>query len=274
MDSPYCQILLKGFDVTMVKKRLIVSLLYADGFIVQSCNFKHTNVVGSMQIAIEFFNVWEADEIIILNVSRNKSTFDTFVEHVGDVSKTSFLPLSIGGWIDSLEKAEKLFNSGADKIVINTAIFNNPSLIKNITNSFGVQSVVASIDVRMIDGSYLVFVDRGTKNTKIKILDWVNTVENLGVGEIYLTSIDCDGMKKGYDLELMKIVADNADVPVIAFGGVQNFHDMVLCLKNTKVEAVSAGNPFHYTEQSTRVCKNILIESGIDVRVPNNYYNY
>jgi len=258
----------------MIKKRLVVSLLYADGFIVQSRNFRHTNIVGDIRISIEFFNVWEADEIVILNVSRNRNSFDTFVKHIKEVSKISFLPLSIGGWIDSKEKAESLFNNGADKVIVNTVAFDNPHVVNDIAKSFGEQSIVVSIDVRKIDGIHMVYVDRGLKDIKCDVITWAKKMEELGVGEIYLTSIDHDGSKNGYDLELMKKVSESIEIPVIAFGGVQDFHDMSVCLQETNVEAVAAGNPFHYTEQSTRIAKKELINSGIDVRVPNNYFNY
>lgn len=258
----------------MVKKRLIVTLLYRDGVIVQSINFKHTNVVGSMKIAIEFFNVWEADEIVILNVSRKENTMNRFLKDVKEVAKHSFLPLSIGGNIKSLNDAELLFNAGADKIVVNTEIFNRPEIISEIANSFGSQAVVASIDVKKIDDQHIVFVDRGRVNTGLEVLKYAKNVEEYGAGEIFLTSIDMDGSKKGYDLELMKKVSENVQIPVIAFGGIQDFNDMVKCLKTTSIEAVAAGNPFHYTEQSTRKAKRILLDAGIDTRVPSNYFNY
>ena len=255
----------------MIKKRLIVTLLYRDGVIVQSVNFKHTNVVGSMKIAIEFFNLWEADEIIILNVSRKEKSKDKFVADISEVAKYSFLPLSIGGYVKNIEDSKKLFNVGADKIVINTEIYKRPEVISEIANKYGSQAVVASIDVRRIENEYIVFVDRGRENTGIEVLEYAKKVEKLGAGEIFLTSIDHDGSKQGYDIELMKLVSENVRIPVIAFGGIQDFHDMARGFKETNIAAAAAGNPFHYTEQSTRKAKNILLAEKINTRVPNNY---
>lgn len=258
----------------MVKKRLIVTLLYRDGVIVQSINFKHTNVVGSMKIAIEFFNMWEADEIIILNVSRKENSTKRFLRDVEDVAKKSFLPLSIGGYVKNIDDAKLLFDIGADKIVINTEMFERPEIVTEIMQHFGSQAVVASIDVKKIDDDHIVFVDRGRVNTGIEVSEYAKSVESLGAGEVFLTSIDKDGSKEGYDIELMSKVSNSIKIPVIAFGGIQDFNDMVKCLNHTNVAAVAAGNPFHYTEQSTRKAKRILLDAGIDTRIPSNFFNY
>lgn len=258
----------------MAKRRLIVSLLYSNGVIVQSRKFAHTNVVGSMKIAIEFFNVWEADEIIILNVGRQDEKFDDFLADIREVARSSFLPLSIGGWITSMDRAKLLFENGADKIVINSAFHSSPELVRELAEIYGRQAIVASIDARLVRGRYIVYVDRGRQSTEIEATDWAKRVVNIGAGEIYLTSIDQDGQKKGYDLELMRSVSDLVDVPVIAFGGIQDFADMATCLETTKVDAVAAGNVFHYFEQSTRKAKRALLERGIDTRIPNNFERY
>lgn len=258
----------------MAKRRLIVSLLYNDGIIVQSRNFKHTNAVGSMKIAIEFFNVWEADEIVILNVARKDEDFDCFVDDIREVSKSSFLPLAVGGWVNSVERAKELFDNGADKVVINSMLMEDKNFAAEIVNRFGSQALTASIDARLEDGEHMVYVDRGRKAAGISAVDWAKQVEDLGAGEIFLTSIDQDGQKNGYDIELMDKVSSVVDIPVIAFGGIQEFPDMVRCLEATGVDAVAAGNVFHYFEQSTRKAKNALLDAGIDTRVPNNYFKY
>jgi len=254
----------------MLKKRLIVSLIYADGFLVQSRNFIHTNIVGSLEISMEFFNIWEADEIVLVNASRTDAYHNRFLEEVKKFSKLSFLPLSVGGWINSMERVDQFFQSGADKVIVNTHLFEDKLFAKSVTSKYGVQSLIASIDAKKVDGKYEVYIDKGKKRANIKVLDWVSYLTSIGIGEILLTSIDHDGTKKGYDVVLMQEVASNVDVPVIAFGGIYDFKDMVYCLKNTSVSAVAAGNVFHYFEQSTKMAKKILMESTIDVRIPSN----
>ena len=244
------------------------------GVIVQTRNFELTNVVGSMQIAVEFFNIWEADELSIINVSRADNNFDQFIQNIRDASKFSFLPITVGGWINSIERVKKCFMNGADKIMVNTKLFNDQKFASKIIKQFGSQALVASIDAKYKDGEHLVHIDRGRISTGISAVIWAKELEQIGVGEIFLVSIDQDGMKNGYDLELMKAVSDSVKIPVIAFGGVHDFNDMVICFKNTKIDAVSAGNVFHYFEQSTRIAKNILIENDIYTRIPNNYNEY
>lgn len=258
----------------MAKRRLIVSLLYRDGVIIQSRQFSHTNVVGSMKIAIEFFNVWEADEIAILNVSRTDTGFERFVRDVRAVSRSSFLPLSVGGWVTDLDRAKMLFDNGADKVVVNSALADTPELAQAIASTYGNQALVASIDAREEDGRHMVYVDRGRRPLGKAAVDWAREVESRGAGEILLTSIDQDGEKDGYDLPLMAAVSAAVDIPVIAFGGIQDFADMAACLETTRIDAVAAGNVFHFFEQSTRKAKNALISRGVDTRVPNNYFKY
>ena len=254
----------------MLKKRLIVSLIYADGFLVQSRNFSHTNVVGSLEISMEFFNIWEADEIILVNASRTNSYHDKFLSEVKQFSKLSFLPLSVGGWITSMDHVDQCFQSGADKVIVNTGLFENRNFAKEIVSKYGTQSLIASVDVRKSGDVYEVYTDRGSNNTGLDVIDWTKYLASIGIGEVFLTSIDNDGKKNGYDLTLMEKVSSNIEIPVIAFGGIYDFKDMVYCLARTQVSAVAAGNVFHYFEQSTKMAKKILIENDIDVRIPSN----
>ncbi len=258
----------------MAKRRLIVSLLYRDGVIIQSRQFSHTNVVGSMKIAIEFFNVWEADEIVILNVSRTDSGFERFVRDVAEVSRQSFLPLSVGGWLTDMTRVRALFDHGADKVIVNTRLFDDSRFANDVTGIYGSQALVASIDAKLEAGRHMVYVDRGRRATGLDAVAWAKEVARLGAGEIFLTSIDQDGEKDGYDLELMRAVSQAVDIPVVAFGGIQDFADMAHCLASTRIDAVAAGNVFHFFEQSTRKAKNELLRSGVDTRVPNNYFKY
>jgi len=251
----------------MLKKRLIVSLLWRNGALVQSINFKHTNVVGSVFTAIEFFNAWEADEIVLLNVGRQDEDFECFLAVVKALATQCFVPLSVGGWINSLERARKVIKHGADKIVINTQAYKAPDFIAKLAREFGSQCVIVSIDARKHDnGQYELFVDRGREATGIDPSTFAQKAENRGAGEILITSIDHDGSKKGYDLILVNKIVSAVNLPVIAFGGVGQWDHMVQGIQAGGAEAVAAGNIFHFYEHSSRVAKRHLADADIEVR--------
>lgn len=251
---------------------MIVSLLWRDGVLVQSINFKHTNAVGSVFTAMEFFNAWEADEILLLNVTREDTNFDKFLYTLKELSKLCFVPLSVGGWINSMERVDRIIEGGADKIVVNTCAFKNPEFITAISDKYGSQCGIISIDAKRSEkGYHEVFIDRGRCPTGIEVVEWAREAEKMGAGEILITSIDNDGSKKGYDTELVRSIVDAVRIPVIAFGGVGKWEHLVDGLNICRAEAVAAGNIFHYFEQSVRQAKRYLIESGLNVRVPDNY---
>ena len=251
----------------MVKKRLIACLLCRDGIIVQSKGFSHTNAVGNAITAVDFFNMWAIDEIIILDVSRNKNQRQKFYDIINELSQRCFVPLTVGGWITSVEDAKTLLQKGADKITINTEAVKRPELIKELSEVFGSQFVVVSIDVKINDqGKHEVYIDRGKCPTGLSSFGWAKKVEHFGAGEIFLTSIDKDGTLKGYDIELVKGVSELVEIPVIASGGVGNWQHLVDGVQDGGADAVSAANIFHYTEQSTKNAKEYMKDNGIDVR--------
>lgn len=256
----------------MLKHRLIPNIIVNDGYVVQSRNFKHTNVVGYAITAVDFFNNWAVDEIIILDVSRKIDNREKFHKIIQNVSNRSFVPMTVGGWIKNVEEINQFLKEGADKISINTEAVNNPNFIEEASKIFGSQCIVISIDVKKNQtGEYEVFIDRGRKSTGLNPIDWAKKVEILGAGEILLTSIDKDGSKDGYDLELVRSVSENVSIPVIAFGGVGKWQDFVDGINIGHADAVSAANIFHYTQHSTFNAKKYLIESGLDVRIPEFY---
>ena len=251
----------------MLKKRLIPSLLVRDGRIVQSVQFRHTNVIGNVITAVDFFNGWAVDEILILDVSRDHTGRDEFLDIVDELSERCFVPLCVGGWIAGLSDIETLLEHGADKVAVNTQAFRNPSFITEAAKVFGSQCIVVSIDVKRDDeGIPMVWIDRGREATGVAAVDWARRAEAHGAGEILLTSIDNDGMRKGYDLPLMKSVTETVGIPVIAFGGVGDWSHMAAGVLEGGADAVSAGNIFHFTEHSTKKAKEYLRETGIDVR--------
>jgi cyclase len=252
----------------MLKKRLIPVLILRDGRVVQSVQFKHTNVIHWNPVtAVDFFNAWAVDEIIILDVSRNLAQRQKFYDAVLALSRKCFVPLSVGGWVTSVEEVRRLLRIGADKVVINTAAVRRPDLVTEVAEIFGSQCVVVSLDVRgHADGRREVYVDRGREATGLEPVAWAVRAVAHGAGELFVTSIDHDGNRGGYDLELMRSVAEAVDVPVIAFGGVFTWDHLVRGIVEGKAEAVSAANIFHYTELSTRRAKDHMRHAGIDVR--------
>jgi cyclase len=251
----------------MLKKRLIPSLLVRDGRIVQSVQFRHTNVIGNVITAVDFFNGWAVDEILILDVSREHTGREEFLDIVDELSERCFVPLCVGGWIASIRDIETLLERGADKITINTHAFRNPAFITEAAQVFGSQCIVVSTDVKRDPaGEAKVWIDRGREDTGVTAVEWAKAAEARGAGEILLTSIDNDGMRKGYDLGLVKSVSEAVRIPVVAFGGVGHWSHMVAGVTEGGADAVSAGNIFHFTEHSTKKAKEYLRGAGVDVR--------
>ena len=257
----------------MLKHRLIPNIILNNGDIVQSVNFEHPNIIGNAVTAVDFFNSWAVDEIIILDVSRDNLQREKFHKIIHGLSKRCFIPLTVGGWITNTNEIQKILSEGADKISINTEAFRNPDFIKEATSIFGSQCIVVALDVKKDNqGKYEVFVDRGRENTGLDPVDWARKMQKLGAGEILLTSIDREGTKAGYDLELISRVSNAVTIPVIAFGGVGKWQDFVDGINIGKADAVSAANIFHFTEHSTFNAKDFMIRSGLNVR-KSKFYN-
>lgn len=251
----------------MLKKRLIAVLICRDGRVVQSVKFKHTNVIHADPVhAMEAFNKWAVDEIVILNVDRDDSGRERFRDVVERVSRHCFVPLAAGGWIGDPEYAKTLLRSGADKLVLNTALDSDPGLVTILSRRFGRQCIVASMDVRRdAQGEPHVVVDRGRRELAATPVDWAHHAVALGAGELLFNSIDHDGARRGYDLATLAAVCVAVEIPVIAFGGVFNWSHLVAGIE-AGASAVAAANQFHYTEQATRMAKSYMAEAGVTVR--------
>ncbi|OGS72940.1 MAG: imidazole glycerol phosphate synthase subunit HisF [Flavobacteria bacterium RIFCSPLOWO2_12_FULL_35_11] len=251
----------------MLKKRLIATLLTRNGRIVQSVNFRHTNVIGNAFTAVDFFNTWAVDEIVILDVSLNKNFREKFYEMIQGLSRRCFVPLTVGGWVTSIEDIRTLLKTGADKVVVNTEAVKNPGFVTDAARIFGSQCIVISIDVKLdTNNVYKVYIDRGKEATSLSSEEWAKKVQELGAGEIYLTSIDRDGLLQGYDLQLLQSVTSVVNIPVIASGGVGHWQHLVDGINIGNTDAVSAANIFHYTEHSTKNAKEFLHKAGVDAR--------
>lgn len=252
----------------MLKKRLIAVILIRDGRVVQSVKFKHTNVIHYDAIhAIESFNRWAIDEIVVLNVSKSNSSKDDFAETIKSISKECFVPLTVGGWVDSVEYAGKLLSSGGDKLTINTHAVNNPKFITELSKKFGSQCVVVSVDSKQNEfGEEKVVINRGSEFTALDTLKWIKNCEELGAGELFLNSVDHDGNRKGYNISLIKNAVDLITIPVIAMGGVLTWEHFIEGVKKTDASAVAAANIFHYTEHSTKKAKKALLNEKLNFR--------
>ena len=251
----------------MLKHRLIAVVIVADGRVVQSESFKHTNVIHyDAYHAVEAFNRWSVDEIIVINVSRDIKTQNSFQEIVKHISKTCFVPLTVGGFIDSIEYGSSLIRSGADKILLNTAWYNNIDVINGLYRQYGRQCIVASIDVKSVNGSKQVFIDRGRNNIGAAPVSWAQHCVERGAGEIFFNNIDHDGMRRGYDIESIRTITSKISVPVIAFGGVLQWKHLKEGIE-AGADAVAAANVFHYKEMATKQAKRYLLKNNILVRI-------
>lgn len=255
----------------MIKNRLIACLLWRDGLIVQSVNFNHTNFVGDALTAVDFFNTWAIDEIIILDVSRDLKKRNLFFQIIDELSSRSFVPLTVGGKIKNVDDIRKFLQIGADKVCINSEAYRNAKFITEAAEIFGSQCIVISIDVKKVNGENHVFIDNGGFDTGMDPVEWAKKVEKFGAGEIFLTSIDQDGSREGYDINSIAKVSAAVHIPVIASGGVGDWQHFVDGVEKGKADAVSAANIFHYSEQSTKKAKNFMKSRGINVREPEFY---
>jgi imidazole glycerol-phosphate synthase subunit HisF len=251
----------------VLKTRLIAVLILRDGRVVQSVRFKHTNAIHYDAIhAMECFNKWAIDEIVMLNVSRDSASRDDFAGAVSAVSASCFVPLAAGGWINDESYAATLLNGGADKLVLNTALANSPALVSRLVRRYGSQCIVASMDVKRNEaGVTEVLVDRGSRTASADPVAWARAAEGLGAGEILFNSVDHDGARKGYNLELLERICAAVRIPVIAFGGVFTWQHLVEGVR-AGASAVAAANIFHYTEHSTKKAKRHLAQAGVPVR--------
>lgn len=252
----------------MLRKRLIPVLVLRDGTVVRSVGFTHTNVIHWKPLtAVDFFNQWAVDEIVVLDVSRARGARDGFYDVVGGLSRKCFVPLTVGGWVTEVDEVRRLLRLGADKVVVNTHAVRHPEFLTECALVFGSQCVVASIDVRrQPDGRPKVWIDRGREATGLDPVAWAREAERRGAGEIFLTSIDHEGAGKGYDLDLVRSVVEAVSVPVIAFGGAFTWQHLVDGITIGGADAVSAANVFHFTEQSTKKAKEFMRTAGVAVR--------
>lgn len=249
-------------------KRIIPCLDVKNGETVKGINFENLQYAGDPIELAKKYSDEGADELVFLDITATNEGRKTTAKMVEKVAKQIFIPFTVGGGIASIEDMKRLLSAGADKIAINSAAVKNPDLIKEASDYFGSQCVVVAIDAKKIEGEFYVFINAGKKNTGIKLFDWAKKVEELGAGEILLTSMDADGTQSGFDLEMTKLVAQNVKIPVIASGGAgadsKHFVDV---FEQAKADAALAASIFHYDTLPVKTLKNDLRKKNIPVRI-------
>jgi len=251
----------------MLAKRIIPCLDVKNGETVKGVNFENLRYAGDPVELAKKYSDENADELVFLDITATNEARQTTVKMVEAVAKQVFIPFTVGGGIRTIEDMRSLLLAGADKVSINSQAVKTPELIKQSSEFFGSQCIVVAVDGRRVDNDFYVFINAGQKNTGIKLLDWVKTVEKLGAGEILLTSMDADGTQAGFDIEMTKLVTQNVNIPVIASGGagadVNHFVDV---FETAGADAALAASIFHYGTLPVPELKRALHERNIVVR--------
>ena len=246
----------------MLKKRLITALTFNNGILYRTRSF-----VPDYRYTKNFIDTWSVDEIIVLDITRNKKEISNiFLENLKLISKNCFVPICAGGKIKSVEDVNLYLKSGADKISINTEAFLNPELVKKITDIYGTQVLTLSIDVKKINEKYEIFINNGQQRTNILLEDYIYKMQKIGIGEILINSIDRDGTLEGYDLTLLKLIKEISSVPVISIGGAGNWKHFFEAVSIASIDAVATNNIYHFTENSIINAKNYLKKNGLNFR--------
>lgn len=252
----------------MHTKRIIPCLDVNNGRVVKGTNFVNLRDAGDPVEVGKQYDKAGADELVFLDITASSDARNIKAELVRRVAETVFIPFTVGGGIRTVDDFKMILREGADKVAVNSAAIMNPDLISDAADKFGSQCVVVAIDAkRNPDGSWNIFKNGGRIDMGIDAVEWAIKAEKLGAGEILLTSMDCDGTKAGYDIELTKTVAENVSIPVIASGGAgtkEHFYDALI---EGKAEAVLAASLFHYKELEIKDLKEYLRDKGVSVRL-------
>ncbi len=251
----------------MLAKRIIPCLDVTGGRVVKGINFEGLRDAGSILEQARFYNSELADELVFLDISASIESRKTTLEEVLKVSGEVFIPLTVGGGINSVERAREIFMHGADKVSVNTAAIEKPELISRIAEKYGSQAVVVAIDVKKRDSRHMVHTHSGRNPTAYEAVEWAQLVQELGAGEILLTSMDRDGTQEGYDNDILSKVSTSVHIPVIASGGAGNLEHLYDGFTRGKADAALAASIFHFRQYSIRQAKQYLRDRGITVRL-------
>jgi cyclase len=253
----------------MLTKRIIPCLDVTMGRVMKGINFINLTDVGDPVEIAEFYNSEGADEIVFLDITATHEGRKTMLEVVRRTAEKVFIPLTVGGGINSIEDFKETLRAGADKISINSAAIRNPQLIAEAATKFGNQCVVVAIDGKKNEDGlgWNVVINGGRINTGLDAVKWAQKAEELGAGEILLTSMDADGTKKGYDIEFINAITSSVNIPVIASGGCGKIEDFYDVFVKSNADAALAASLFHYKELSIKEVKKYLKNKGIEIRI-------
>ena len=253
----------------MLAKRIIPCLDVKDGRVVKGINFLGLRDAGDPVEVSARYNDEGADEITFLDITASHENRGTMIHVVEKTAEQVFMPLTVGGGIRTIDDIRNLLSAGADKVSINTAAVENPDFVKLSSDRFGSQCIVVAIDARRkTDGQgWEVFTYGGRRPTGIDACLWAKKVKELGAGEILLTSMDCDGTKLGYDIELTRLISESVNIPVIASGGAGTLEHLYEAFSDGKADAVLAASIFHYREYTIQQAKTYLDEKGVPIRL-------
>jgi imidazole glycerol-phosphate synthase subunit HisF len=251
----------------MVTKRIIPCLDIKDGRTVKGINFENIKDAGDpVELAIEYAKQG-ADELVFLDITATNEKRKTLAELVTRIARQINIPFTVGGGISSIEDVSVLLNAGADKISVNTSAVKNPQLIKELANQFGSQCIVLAIDTKFEENEWYVYLNGGRVKTNLKTIDWAKQAVALGAGEILLTSMNNDGTKDGFAIDITKQISEAANVPVIASGGAGNMQHFKEIFENGKADAALAASVFHYKEITIPQLKTFLKHNNIEIRL-------
>ncbi len=251
----------------MLAKRIIPCLDVTAGRVVKGVNFVELKDAGDPVEISRGYNDAGADELTFLDITASSDDRDLILHIIEDVASQVFIPLTVGGGVRKVEDVRRLLNAGADKVGINTAAVANPQLVVDATDYFGSQCIVVAIDAKRMGDHWEVFTHGGRKATGLDAVEWARRMEASGAGELLLTSMDRDGTKSGFDLELTRRISDAVDIPIIASGGVGNLQHMVDGVQQGHADAVLAASIFHFGEYTVGEAKRYMEQHGVEVRL-------
>ena len=252
----------------MITKRIIPCLDVKNGRVVKGTNFQGLRDVSSPVELGKYYSENGADELVFYDITASSEGRRLFTDILTEVASTIFIPLTVGGGIDTLEDFDRVLKCGADKVSVNSGAIRNPDLIGQAARKYGDQCVVLSADVKRVEGSFRVFAKGGREDTEMEAISWITRCVRNGAGEVVLNSIDTDGVKGGFDLPMLEAVSEAVDVPVIASGGAGCVEDFVTLFKTLpKVDAGLAASIFHFGQVKIPELKAVLRENDISVRL-------
>ena len=252
----------------MITKRIIPCLDVRNGRVVKGTNFQGLRDVNNPVELGKFYSDCGADELVFYDITASAEGRALFTDILTEVARTIFIPLTVGGGINSLADFDRVLKCGADKVSVNSGAIRNPSLVGEAAKRYGDQCVVLSADIKRVDGVFHVFAKGGREDTGMEAIEWIRRCVGDGAGEVVVNSIDTDGVKGGFDIEMLKAVSDAVEVPVIASGGAGCAQDFVTLFKTLpKVDAGLAASIFHFGEVQTPDLKKLLRENDISVRL-------